>query len=98
MLGTRTKQISSYGRRKQRIVNDRHDLFDVEDTKKISRPSGPKELDQTYVAVTPPSRRGHGTGKKVEFTPPPSSTISPPMPSHNVWKTKGEKDQVPFFF
>ena len=55
MLGTRTKQVSSYGRRKRRIINDGHGLFDVEDTKNISTPSGPKELDQTYVVhVSPP--------------------------------------------
>lgn len=94
MLGTRTKQVSSYGRRKQRIINDRHDLFDVEDTKEISRPSGPKGRDQTYVAVTPPSRREHRTGKKAEYTPPPSSTISPSMPSHNRSKNRRENDQV----
>lgn len=94
MLGTHTKQVSSYGRRKKRIINDKHDLFDVEDTKKISRPSRPKELDQTYVAVTPPSRRGHGTGKKVELTPPPLSTISPPIPSHNRSENRRENDQV----
>jgi serine/threonine-protein kinase haspin len=95
MLGTRTKQVSSYGRRKRRIINDRHDLFDVEDTK-ISRPSGPKEFDQTYayVTVTPPSRRGHSTANKVEVTPPPPSTTSPPMPSHNRSKNRRENDQV----
>lgn len=35
MLGARTKQVFSYGRRNRRIVNDSHDPFDnVEDTKR----------------------------------------------------------------
>jgi serine/threonine-protein kinase haspin len=91
MLGTRTKQIHSYGRRNQRIINDRHDLFDVEDTKTSLRPGGRGELGRT---ATPPSRRGHESGKKLEVVLSPSSTVSPPIPSHSHPKKRRENDNA----
>jgi len=91
MLGTRTKQVFSYGRRNRRVINDdRHDIF--EDIKKPSVPSGLRVLDHHN---TPPSRRGNATNKNSEFMPSPSSTVSPPpIPSHNRPKKRRENDQA----
>jgi serine/threonine-protein kinase haspin len=95
MLGTRTKQVFSYGRRNRRVVNDRHDLFDVDDAKKTSGQSGPRELGQTYATyVTTPSRRRHRTGKEPKIMPSPSSVVSPPLPSHICTKKRRENVQA----
>jgi len=96
MLGTRTKQVSSYGRRNRRVINDdRHDIF--EDIKKTSVPSGPRVLDHRAHAIhdTPPPRRGNRTNKNPESMPSPSSAFSPPsIPSHNRPKKGHENDQA----
>ena len=96
MLGTRTKQVFSYGRRNRRVINDdRHDIF--EDIKKTSVPSGPRVLDHLAHAVhdTPPPRRGNRTNKNPEFMPSPSSSVSPPpVPSRNRPKKRHENDQA----
>lgn len=91
MLGTRTKQVFSYGRRNRRVINDDgHDIF--EDIKKTSVPNRPRVLDHHD---TPPSRRGNRTNKHSEFMPSPSSTVSPPpIPSHNRPKKRHENDQT----
>ncbi|KAH9965795.1 hypothetical protein BC827DRAFT_767522 [Russula dissimulans] len=92
MLGARTKQVVSYGRRNKRIINDKHDLFDAADTKKSSGPHGLKELDRVVVKiVTSPSRHGHGNGKKHETMPSPSSSL---VLSHNRRKRRRENDQA----
>jgi len=92
MLGARTKRVVSYGRRNQRIINDKHDLFDAADTKQSSGPRSLKELDRVVVEiVTPPSRRVRGNGKNHETLPSPSS---PPVPSHNRRKRRRENDQA----
>ncbi|KAI9513258.1 hypothetical protein F5148DRAFT_1157337 [Russula earlei] len=52
MLGPRTKQVFSYGRRNRRVINDKHDLFDAEDTKKSSGAIKENEPAST-VLVTP---------------------------------------------
>ena len=94
MLGTRTKQVASYGRRNRRVINDdRHDIF--EDTKKTSVPSGTRVLDHQAHVVhnTPPSKRGNRANKDPEFMPSPSLTVSPPsMPSRNRPKKRHEND------
>ena len=78
MLGTRTKQVFSYGRRNRRIINDRQDLFDVEDTSKSSGAArGARGLDNAVVILTTPS-----------------SPVSPPVPPHTRSKKRRENDQA----
>ena len=97
MLGTRTKQVYSYGRRNRRVINDdRHDIF--EDIKNPSVPSGLRVPDHQAHLVhnTPPPRRGNHTNRNnSEFMPSPSSTTSPPpVASHNRPKKGYENDQA----
>jgi len=96
MLSTRTKQVFSYGRRNRRVINDRHDLFDVPDTNKSSAPNGSKTSDHPIVVLaTPSARRKQGTGKKLEVMVSPSSTGSPPVSSSNFpKKRRRENDQA----
>ena len=94
MLSSRTKQVFSYGRRNKRIINDKHDLFDVQDTNKSSVPNGTGKIDDPLtILATPPPRRKQGTGKRREIISP-SSTGPPPMPSHNCPKKGRENDQA----
>lgn len=92
MLSTRTKQVFSYGRRNRRIINDNHDLFDVQDTNKSSAPNGAGKIDDPI--ATPQARRKQGTGKRHEIMGSPSSTGPPPMSLHNRPKKRRENDQA----
>ncbi len=95
MLSTRTKQVFSYGRRNRRIINDKHDLFDVQGTNKSSARNGSGTLDGPIVVFdTPPARRKQGTSKRLAIMTSPSSTGSPPMPSHKCPKKRRENDQA----
>jgi serine/threonine-protein kinase haspin len=95
MLSTRTKQVFSYGRRNRRIINDNHDLFDVQDTNKSSAPNGTGKIDDPLaVLATPQARRKQGTGKRREIIISPSSTGPPPMPLRNCPKKRRENDQA----
>ena len=95
MLSTHTKQVFSYGRRNRRIINDKNDLFDVQDTNKSSAPNGTGKIDDPIaILATPEARRKRGTGKKHEIVVSPSSTGPPPMPLHNRPKKRRENDQA----
>ncbi len=95
MLSARTKQVFSYGRRSRRIINDKYDLFDVQETNKSSVPNGSGKIDDPIaVLATPSARRKPGTGKKHEIMDSPSSTGSPPITSRNCSKKKRENDQA----
>ena len=95
MLSTHTKQVFSYGRRNRRIINDKHDLFDVQDTNKSSAPNGTRKIDDPIaILATPPARRKRGTGKRHENMISPSPTGPPPMPLHNRPKKRRENDQA----
>lgn len=98
MLGTRTKQVFSYGRRNRRIVNDRHDLFDVESINKSNSSGATREPTSNGHAIllpsTPPSKPPRGASRKLEIASPASSTISPPRPSHNRRKKRSENNKA----
>jgi serine/threonine-protein kinase haspin len=95
MLSTRTKQVYSYGRRNRRIINDNHDLFDVQDTNKSSVASGTGRTDDPIaILATPQARRKRGTGKNHKVMVSPSSTGPPPMPLYNYPKKRRENDQA----
>jgi serine/threonine-protein kinase haspin len=95
MLSTRTKQVFSYGRRNRRIINDNHDLFDVQDTNKSSAPNGTGKIDNPIATLAAPqARRKQGTAKRLEVMESPSSTGPPPMPLHNRPKKRRENDQA----
>lgn len=95
MLSTRTKQVFSYGRRNRRIINDNHELFDVQDTIKSSAPNGTGQIDDPIAILsTPQARRRQRTGKRREVMDSPSSTGPPPMPLHNRPKKRRENGQA----
>ncbi len=88
-------RVFSYGRRNRRIINDKHDLFDVQGTNKSSTRNGSGTLDGPIVVFdTPPARRKQGTSKRLAIMTSPSSTGSPPMPSHKCPKKRRENDQA----
>jgi serine/threonine-protein kinase haspin len=94
MLGTRTKQVSSYGRRNRRIINNRHDLFDAEHIKdsetRECTGNGHAPLFPNTPTCGPPS----GAGKRLKITSATPSTISSPRPSHNRNKKRRENNQA----
>jgi serine/threonine-protein kinase haspin len=91
MLSTRTKQVFSYGRRNRRIVNDKHDLFDVQS----SAPNGTGKIDDAIdIIATPKARRKQRSGKRPEIIVSPSSNGPPPMSLHNRPKKRRENDQA----
>ena len=95
MLSTRTKQVFSYGRRNRRIINDKHDLFDVRDTNESSAPNCTGKIDDPIAVLsTPQARRKQGTGKRLETKVSVSSTGSPPMPLRDCPKKRRENDQA----
>ena len=95
MLSTRTKQVFSYGRRNRRIINDKHDLFDMPDTNKLSAPNGTGKIDDPIaILTTPKARQKQGTGKRLGIIASPSSTGSPPVPLRNCPKKRRENDQA----
>jgi serine/threonine-protein kinase haspin len=98
MLGTRTKQVSSYGRRNRRIINDRHDLFDVEDINGTHLSGKAREPTSNghpiLVPNTPPPVLGRRAGKKLEISAIAPPSISPPRPSHNRQRKRRENNQA----
>ncbi|KAI0307035.1 hypothetical protein B0F90DRAFT_1684585 [Multifurca ochricompacta] len=93
-VGARTKQVFSYGRRNRRIINDRHDLFDGESTKRLPVSNDTREhpgnTHAFVVLSTPPSKRRNGIGKGPEIISGGSSTFSPLVPSCNRTRKRRE--------
>ena len=71
MLGGRTKQVVSYGRRGRRIVN-------APDDQRRSENYDTKLLDaDPYTALSPISRKKHAVEPKIMFNSPPNAEMSP---------------------
>lgn len=95
MLGTRTKQVFSYGRRNKRIINDKRDLFDMRDTNKSPAPNDAGKIDDPIaILATPQARRKQGASKRFETMVSPLSSGSPPVPLRNCPKKRRENDQA----
>ena len=93
MLGARTKQVFSYGRRNRRIVNDSHDPFDVaEDTKRtpIREPMGnghaPTPTFSPHVSSynRPKKRRGDNKAEPASKRRSVSGSGRQPLSTHSV--------------
>ncbi|KAI9467153.1 hypothetical protein BJY52DRAFT_1236715 [Lactarius psammicola] len=97
MLGARTKQVFSYGRRNRRIVNDSHDPFDdVEDTKRspvshrIREPIGnghaltPTFSPHVSSNYRPKKRRGDSKAGPTAKRRSVSSSGRQPLSTHSV--------------
>ncbi|KAI0068563.1 hypothetical protein BV25DRAFT_1817426 [Artomyces pyxidatus] len=84
MLGTRTKQVLSYGRRGRRIVNvtERRDVFDDENAKRLKTVSAPAvkvlivERDASPLVDSPPPKPPRRTRRKRISSPLTSPQIS----------------------